>query len=380
MQKELIYYYNHARKNPADLKGASTANLYNERDSDFKEMSQLNKEDIINALRRVKDADTGKDVVSTGLVGGIVIRGKNVGFAIETSIKNPKTRESLRSECEKTVKSLPGVEHVTAVLTAAKSPVTPEEEASAIAPVAGVRHIIAVASGKGGVGKSTVSFSMAVALNRMGYKVGIVDADIYGPSIPHLMGLNEKPEIDNSNKMVPLENHGIKSISMGYLVDPKQAAVWRGPMATKALYQLFRGTAWKDIDYLIVDMPPGTGDIQLSLAKNFPVAGAVLVSTPQELALLDVQKAADMFRKVNIPILGIIENMSYFEDSASKNRTYIFGEGGVKKFAAEADIDFLGEIPIHPDIGKASDNGIVVDNSTLIPSDIFDKVIQKVES
>lgn len=222
-------------------------------------------------------------------------------------------------------------------------------------PIAGIKKVILVASGKGGVGKSTVAVNLAVSLGKLGYKTGLVDADIHGPSLARMMGISGQPAIE-SNQMIPMVNHGIKCMSMGLLMKEDAPVVWRGPMISKALYQLFRGAKWDELDYLVVDLPPGTGDIHLSIAQNFSVAGAVIVTTPQEISLIDVKKCINMLKKVNISIIGIVENMSYFEDSTG-NKNFIFGKEGGKKLAETLGTKLLGEIPLNPDITETSDSG-----------------------
>lgn len=344
-------------------------------------MSKLLKEDILKALEQVKDNELDKDVVSAGMVSSIVIRGNNVGFAIEVAINKSNDKEELRKRCEEVVQKVKGVERVTAVLTSLKeagghAPVKQEKRRYDNIP--GVKNIVVVASGKGGVGKSTVAVNLAQYLADLGFKIGIVDTDVYGPSIPTMLGMSGKPKADNNNRIIPHENNGISSVSMGYFLEKKKAAIWRGPMVIKAMHQLFLNTAWKEIDYLIVDTPPGTGDVQLSLAKNFPLAGVVLVSTPQEVAIEDVSRSIDMFRSVNVPILGIIENMSYFEDPKSKNKTYIFGKDGVKKFAKKEKINFLGEIPIDVKMRENLDNGKRQKNAYL--EEITNSIVKLVDS
>lgn len=321
----------------------------------------INKEDVLEALQTVKSSDS-RDVVTSGIVSSIIVKGDSVGFALEVDASGANNMEDLRKSCEDAVKKLSGVKKVTAVLTTTRE-AAPEQakktniENSKKKPVPGIKNIILVASGKGGVGKSTIAVNLAVALARTGYNIGVLDADIYGPSIPKMLHAEGKPEVDEFKRLTPYMSGNIQTMSMGNLVDPERAAVWRGPMATKALYQLFHGVSWNNVDYLIVDMPPGTGDIQLSIAENFPIKGAILVSTPQEIALLDVKKAADMFNKVNIPIIGVIENMSYFEDPVSKNKNYIFGKHGAEKFAQVEGIPFLGEVPLVEKIREGGDKG-----------------------
>lgn len=353
----------------------------------------IKKEDILEALKKVKCNDN-TDVVTSGIVSSVVVRGDSVGFALEVDSSGDNDMEELRKSCEKIVKKLPGVNKVTAVLTTTRASTAPNEREKseqakeslkeslprpAKNPVPGVKKIILVAAGKGGVGKSTVAVNLAVSLSRAGYNIGILDADVYGPSVPKMLNLRGRPEVDAYKRLTPFQWNNIQAMSMGNLIDEDRAAVWRGPMATKALYQLFHGVSWNNIDYLVVDMPPGTGDIQLSLAENFPVAGAVMVSTPQEVALADVRKAMDMFRKVNIPILGIIENMSYFEDPESGNRSYIFGEGGGKKLADMENLPFLGEVPLVQSIREGGDAGkpAAEDPSSNI-ANIFDEIAVKI--
>jgi len=323
-------------------------------------MSHINKESILAVLKKVVDPDNGQNVVESGIVSSLVIRENNIGFALEIHPQEVAAKEHLRQACEDAVYTLPNVGRVTVALTASNVPhaaVPPLPSAKTTpAPLPNVKHIIAIASGKGGVGKSTTAVNLAIALAETGMKIGLADADIYGPSIPRMLGLKEKPAIKD-NKMIPLERYGIKSISMGYLLPDDTATVWRGPMATKALYQLLRGTVWGELDLLLIDMPPGTGDIHLSLAENYSVSGAVIVSTPQEIALLDVKKAITMYQKLHIPLLGIIENMSGFTDPVTGNTHHIFGKGGACQMATDLNIPLLGQIPLDMAICEASDQG-----------------------
>ena len=321
-------------------------------------------------ITKEKILDAIKQHAPQEIISGIVVDGAKIGFALES------TDESLRKACEKAVFALSGVEKVTVVLTGTAGRIKIENKNTEMLDrrqkIAGVKKVIAVAAGKGGVGKSTVAVNLALALSGFGKKVGIVDADIYGPSIPKMLGMNKKPEVEG-DKMLPLKSVGLYCNSMGFLIEENTAAIWRGPMATKAIHQLFLGTKWDiegELDYLIIDFPPGTGDIQLSIAQNYKLDGAVIVSTPQEVALADVKKAAHMFYRVNIPILGVIENMAYFVDPVSNNKSYIFGQGGAKKFAAEIGAKFLGEVPL---IQKFRENG---DNGTPEQTEIFDKIAE----
>lgn len=304
----------------------------------------LSKEKIIHIISQHAPAE---------IITGVVVNGAAIGFALESQ------DEALREVCEKAVFAIPGVEKVTAVLTGTTGKITVENKNTPAldrrAAIPGVKKIIAIAAGKGGVGKSTISVNLAIAAAANGQRVALVDADIYGPSIPLMMGIKDKPQLIDG-KMKPLESHSVVCNSIGLLVDEGSAAIWRGPMATKAIHQLLIGTNWQEIDIMFIDFPPGTGDIQLTLAQNYKIDGAVIVSTPQEVALADVRKAAAMFARVNIPVLGVIENMSHFIDPAG-NKHHIFGEGGAKKFAADINVPFLGEIPLQPALRENADKG-----------------------
>lgn len=335
-------------------------------------MSQITKEQVLITLGNVQLPGGGGDVVSAGMISSVVIKGNNIGFVIET--KNKDSDEAVRRLCESAVSEMPGIGKVTAVLTAEISgDATSKNKDGSVrieaksSPKGGVRppapkslafvnHIIAVGSGKGGVGKSTVAVNIAVSLAKLGHSVGLVDADIYGPSVARMMNLKGEPKV-KEGRMIPPENYGIKCMSMGLILKEDVPVVWRGPMVTKALQQLMLGADWGNLDYLVLDLPPGTGDIHLSIAQNFTISGAVMVSTPQDIALIDVKKAIGMFKKVGTPILGVVENMSYFIDPESGNRTSIFGKGGVKKMARKLKIDVLGEIPIKQEIAETSDKG-----------------------
>ena len=320
---------------------------------------------IKNCLSRVIDRDSGIDVISAGMISGIVVREGKVGFVITIESKDKERKAYLRQACEEQVRLLPGVESVTAVLTAqGAEPIPPAPESGYaspreravwnVTPVAGVKKVIAVASGKGGVGKSTTSVNLALALQKNGLRVGLLDADIYGPSLPRMLGLaNIKPEIID-NKMIPPQAYGIQCMSMGFITGD-DAAILRGPMISKTLHQLLRFTHWNDLDVLLVDMPPGTGDTHLSLVQQAPLFGAVIVTTPQEVALMDARKALKMFEKVDVKVLGVIENMS----------GGIFGSGGGKRLAEEMAVPFLGEIPMDAAIVTASDEGNAYGGSCL---------------
>ncbi|MGD9512307.1 MAG: iron-sulfur cluster carrier protein ApbC, partial [Geminicoccaceae bacterium] len=307
------------------------------------------------------------DVVSLGMVSGVVVKNGNVGFAIEVEPSEARQLEPLRKACEQAVRALPGVLSCAAVLTAERAPggrhaagppPTLGGQRQAQAPlVPGVRSIIAVASGKGGVGKSTTAVNLAMGLAAIGQRVGLLDADIYGPSLPRMAGITGRPQATDGNKLRPMESFGVKVMSMGFLVEEDAPMIWRGPMVQSALQQMLGDVLWGDLDVLVVDMPPGTGDAQLTMAQRVPLAGALIVSTPQDIALLDARKAINMFRKVDVPILGIVENMSYFCCPNCGHRSEIFAHGGARACAAKYDVDFLAEIPLDLEVRETSDRG-----------------------
>jgi ATP-binding protein involved in chromosome partitioning len=333
-------------------------------------MPDITKEQILDALKKVIDPKSAKDVVSNGMINGLYVREGKVGFILEVAAGDGARMEPLRKACENAVKALPGVTAVTAVLTAERpAPGQPQAAQGQDAPgpkahaaqtksgVPGVQAIIAVASGKGGVGKSTVAVNLALGLKRLGKKVGILDADIYGPSQPTMLGAKMKPESKDGKSLEPIMSYHLQSMSIGYLVDEETPMIWRGPMVTQALEQLLRDTNWKDLDYLIVDLPPGTGDVQLTLAQKVPVSGAVIVTTPQDIALLDARKGLKMFEKVDIPVLGVIENMSTHICSKCGHEEHIFGTGGGQRMSEQNDVDFLGALPLDIRIREETDSG-----------------------
>lgn len=337
-------------------------------------MAGPSEDQIIQALEAVRDPISGQNVVAAGQISGLVLRNNHVSFAVEVPPARGPSSEPLRKACEDAVNKVPGVLSVTAVLTAhrerkdagaAQQGAGHGHKHEANAPVSretgvpGVRSIIAVASGKGGVGKSTVAVNLALALVALGHKVGLLDADIYGPSVPRLLDIREKPETDGK-KLKPIERYGLKAMSIGFLVDQDTPMIWRGPMVMSALTQMLSDVAWAPLDILVVDMPPGTGDAQLTLAQRVPLAGAVIVSTPQDLALIDARKGLAMFRKTEVPVLGIIENMSLFICPTCGTEHHIFGHGGARATAAELDCEFLGEIPLLPAIRETSDAGMPI--------------------
>ncbi|MBI3452987.1 MAG: iron-sulfur cluster carrier protein ApbC [Rhodospirillales bacterium] len=324
---------------------------------------------ILDALRRIPDPDRRQDIVTLGMISGLMIKDGHVGFAIEVDPARGPALEPLRKAAEKAVEALPGVLSVTAVLTAQKATNAPPQRAPGTGPaggpnspggkqlVPGVQAIVAVASGKGGVGKSTTATNLALALAAKGLKVGMLDADIYGPSQPRMMGISGRPHSPDGKTLAPMENYGVKCMSIGFLVPEDTPMIWRGPMVMGALEQMLRDVAWGELDILVVDMPPGTGDAQLTMAQRVPLAGAVIVSTPQDIALIDARKGLNMFRKVDVPVLGIVENMSYHICSKCGHREEIFGHGGARREAERLGTEFLGEVPLHISIRETSDSG-----------------------
>jgi len=343
-------------------------------------MALVTERQILDTLGHVRDPDRGRDIVSLNMVSGVVIRDGNVGFAIEVEPERGPRLEPLRKAAEQAVEALPGVVSVTAVLTAESRPPagrpaphahahahqhgapqgTPQGQRAANAQrgaVPGVGAIVAVASGKGGVGKSTVAANLALGLQANGLKVGVLDADIYGPSMPRMLGISGRPTTEDGKTLRPMENYGLKCMSMGFLVAEDTAMIWRGPMVMSALNQMLRDVAWGELDILIVDLPPGTGDAQLTMAQQVPLAGAVIVSTPQDIALIDARRGLSMFQKVDVPVLGIIENMSYFLCPHCGERSDIFSHGGARREAERLGADFLGEVPLDLTIRETSDEG-----------------------
>ncbi len=322
----------------------------------FKSKNQaVTEQDVLRALSEVRDPDLNKDIVSLGFVKNIKIDGGSVAFDVELTTPACPVKEQLKAECEEKVKRLSGVTQVAVNMTANVRTTTHGGPNRIVLP--GVKNVIAVASGKGGVGKSTVTINLAVALAKTGAKVGLLDADIYGPSVPIMMGTrNEKP-LNENDRIVPVESFGVKMMSMGYLVPEEKPLIWRGPMVHGALTQFMTQTQWGDLDYLLIDMPPGTGDAQLTISQTAPLSGAIIVTTPQDVSLLDARKGLMMFNSVNIPILGVIENMSGFVCSHCHETTHIFRKGGGEKIARETGVPLLGQIPIDPLVAESGDSG-----------------------
>jgi ATP-binding protein involved in chromosome partitioning len=335
----------------------------------------VSREDIFRALDQVIDPVSGRSVVQQNMITGLVVRavsgGNAVGFALEVAPERGPEAEPLRQACEAAVKALSGVQSVTAVLTSHQGAAhqdahaghdhKPAARQAQPAPqgIPGVGQIIAVASGKGGVGKSTVAVNLALGLARLGLKVGLLDADIYGPSVPRLLDIKHKPDSDG-RKLKPIEKYGLKTMSIGFLVKEDEAMIWRGPMVQSALTQMVNDVLWAPLDVLVLDMPPGTGDAQLTIAQRVPLKGAVIVSTPQDIALIDAKKGIAMFRKTQVPILGIVENMSVFICPDCGHAHHIFGAHGARDTAASLAVPFLGEIPLLPRIREMSDAGTPV--------------------
>ena len=336
------------------------------------------KQQVLDALATVLIPDEGKaspatfskgSVVDAGWVSAITIKGEKAGFSLtlpEGHGLDEHTANHLRERCQHAVETLPSFDHVTVVLTGSP-PLKPASQAGNTTAetkatrniLPHVKHVVAVLSGKGGVGKSTVSVNIATAMARAGHRVGLVDADIYGPSIPRMLGIEGQPIVEHK-KLVPIIAHHLHCLSMGMLIPEDQAMVWRGPMLAKALRQLFVDAAWgsstEPLDYLVVDMPPGTGDVALSIAKQLRMDAAILVSTPQEVAITDVKKAKNMLDKLEVPILGIVENMAYLEQDSGE-KTYVFGKGKLADFAANYDVERLAEVPLFPRLAEAGDKG-----------------------
>ena len=314
----------------------------------------VSEQDVLQALAVVLDPHTGKDFVSTRALRNLHISGGDVAFDVELGYPAKSLVPALRSSLVAAAKGVPGVTNVSANVT---FKVIAHAVQRGVQLLAGVKNIVAVASGKGGVGKSTTAVNLALALAAEGAKVGLLDADIYGPSQPMMMGITGKPDSHDGKTMEPLSNYGVQVMSIGFLVEPDQAMIWRGPMATQALDQLLRQTNWQDLDYLIVDMPPGTGDIQLSLSQRVPITGAVIVTTPQDIALLDAKKGIQMFEKVGVPILGIVENMAVHVCTHCGHAEHIFGEGGGQRMAQDYKMDYLGALPLDMQIRLQADSG-----------------------
>ena len=339
-------------------------------------MASLDKSAIENLLTSFIDPNLETDLVSAKSVKKISIEGNNVSVAIELGYPAKSYLPTLKSQLEQLLATLDGIGHIEVAVTVN---IAAHSVQKTLKPLSNVKNIIAVASGKGGVGKSTTSVNLALALAAEGAKVGILDADIYGPSIPTMLGLSGKPDTIDGKMMLPKVSFGIQTISIGYLIDPDQPMIWRGPMVTGALQQLLTQTRWSDLDYLIIDLPPGTGDIQLTLAQQIPVSGAVIVTTPQDIALIDAQRGLGMFEKVNVPILGLVENMSIHICSQCGHEEAIFGHGGGDAMAIKNNVALLGSLPLDIAIRQFADTGrpTVVADPDGRPAQIYKAIARK---
>jgi ATP-binding protein involved in chromosome partitioning len=333
---------------------------------------------VIQALSHVLDPDLGRDLVSLNMIKDVAVDGSHVAFTVVLTTPACPLKEQIRNSCVEAIH-----EHVSTdveVDIKMTSNVTSHQhDQTEILP--GVRNTIAVASGKGGVGKSTVASNLAVSLAKSGASVGLVDTDIYGPSVPTMFGLtDQRPRVNEQRQIVPLEKFGVKLLSMGFLVDPDEAVVWRGPMVTSAVRQFLEQADWGELDYLVLDLPPGTGDIQLTLVQTIPLSGAIVVSTPQTVALADARKGVAMFQKVNVPVLGIVENMAYFTPPDLPDRKYyLFGQGGARALAAELGVPLLAEIPLEQAVREGGDDGIpaVLRDDTVASAEAFVELSQR---
>jgi ATP-binding protein involved in chromosome partitioning len=335
----------------------------------------VTREDVVAALSKIIDPGQGKDLIAADMAKAIKVTGGNVSFVIEVDPAKGPAMEPIRAAAQAAVENLPGVEKVSAILTAHSATPSPSAGSQPKGPppefnigkkkpveptnknIPGVDHIIAIASGKGGVGKSTVTANLAVALTAAGKRVGLLDADVYGPSQPRMLGISGRPSSPDGKIILPLRNHGVTAMSIGFMVPEGEAVVWRGPMLMGALTQFLSQVQWGRLDVLLIDLPPGTGDVQLTLSQKAEVTGAIVVSTPQDVALLDARKALDMFKKTETPVLGMIENMSTYICPNCGHEAHIFGHGGARNEAEKLGIPFLGEIPLDLEIRLAADSG-----------------------
>ncbi len=357
--------------------------IRNKKDS---RMFEITKSSVINSLKNISSSKINTSSLTLNSIRKLELNNENLSLEISLSeMESDEIKNVIVNQLQKDFAGLKNVD--LNITTKSSSKISTHKDAKKDAVLPGVKNTIAVASGKGGVGKSTVAVNLAVALAKDGANVGLVDADIYGPSIPLMLGSNDKPKVyqaENSVKMIPLENHGIKFMSIGLLVDQKDPIIWRGPMASGAIKQFMTDVDWGELDYLIFDLPPGTGDIQLTLVQTIPLTGAVIVTTPQEVSLIDARKALKMFERVNVPVLGVVENMSYFIAPDTGNKYDIFGSGGGEKICKELNTTLLGGIPIDPRIRQGGDNGVPMvfgipdSNETKILMDISRKLTEQV--
>ena len=327
--------------------------------------AELTEEKVLDVLKTVRFPGLSRDIVSFGFVKELAVGGGNVSFRLEVQTSSPRAAEEIQRDATERLRSLPGVNAVTIRLDVREPGPAPPRGAVGVPPadaalLADVRFKIAVASGKGGVGKSTVAANLALALSRLGSRVGLMDSDIYGPSQQMMMGIDEKPFLNEGNQIVPIERFGVRVMSLGFLMDVDQPVIWRGPMVMKAVEQFLQDVSWGKLDFLVVDLPPGTGDAQLTLTQKIHLSGAVIVTTPQDVALIDARKGLAMFQKVNVPVLGIVENMSYFLCPKCGHREEIFKHGGGERTAKKLNVPFLGAIPLDPAVVIGGDAGVPI--------------------
>jgi ATP-binding protein involved in chromosome partitioning len=349
--------------------------------------TELTEEKVLEVLRTVKFPGLSRDIVSFGFVKDLAVGGGNVSFRLEITTESPRAAEEIERDAKEKLRSLPGVNAVTIRLSVQQPTMAPPRGAAGVPPpeaslLRDVRFKVAVASGKGGVGKSTVAANLALALGKLGQRVGLMDSDIYGPSQQMMMGIDEKPFVNPENQIVPIERYGVKVMSLGFLMDVDQPVIWRGPMVMKAVEQFLQDVAWGTLDYLVIDLPPGTGDAQLTLTQKIHLSGAVIVTTPQDVSLIDARKGLAMFQKVNVPVLGIVENMSYYVCPKCGNREEIFKHGGGSKTAAQLKVPFLGEIPLDPKVAIGGDSGrpIVAGEPKSPVTDAYLKIAEAVQT
>ncbi|MAZ12266.1 MAG: chromosome partitioning protein [Verrucomicrobiales bacterium] len=331
----------------------------------------LKENDILNALKEVNYPGYSRDIVSFGIIKEVTVANGAVSVTIQLTSSNAEVAQQIKSDCQSVLKAIDGIRVAHVQINKPEGGEPSQDQGAQKMP--GIGKVVAVASGKGGVGKSTVSANLSCALVKLGARVGLLDCDIYGPSIPLMMGINQRPSVtEDDEKLIPLENHGIKLMSMGFLLQDDQPVIWRGPMIMRTIQQFISQVLWGELDYLIVDLPPGTGDAQISLCQTVPLDGGLIVTTPQEASIGVVRKGIEMFKKVNVPILGIVENMSYFT-AGNGERVEIFGHGGGQDEASRQGVPFLGEIPIFTEIRKGGDSGIpvVAGKPDSEPSEVF---------
>jgi ATP-binding protein involved in chromosome partitioning len=349
---------------------------------------ELSQDGIRNILKNIRYPGFTRDIVSFGLVKEIDIKGTTVNIDIVLPKEDDKIESQIRESVRKTLLESPGVSEVSINIEAREkqgSPGQPQTRRPEKSKLPDIKYYIAVASGKGGVGKSTVAVNLAIWIAKLRNNVGLMDADIWGPSTPIMMGINEKPISTPDQKIIPLDKYGLKLMSIGFLIDEDETVIWRGPMVHGAVKQFIEDVDWRGTDYLVVDLPPGTGDAQLSLVQTVPLSGGVIVTTPQEVALIDVRRGVQMFRKLNVPVLGVVENMSYLEVPDNNMTIDIFGRGGGKRMAEQFNVPFLGEIPIDPEIRKGGDEGkpIAISHpespASLAFLEIAERILQQIE-